>query len=813
MGFEHVNDNDYMSSYQREFLNREDIRDHINTSVTDYNFADCYKLFLIYGIGGIGKTELLKKVKNTYTHSNQIIFISFSDSKDALRKLLDIRNHFVYAPQFDYLFLQYWENTKSEKLNEAYLSVLNKQFSFFEEKYSLISNIIGDCKPSIAYASDILKVGKSIWDYVQKKRWSDKFKGLLEDIAIQPEKILRLLHLVLSEDICAAENTGAAKPIFIFDNYKPEMLDDNVEWVREFVNSFNYGLFIISSREKLNWINESSDLVEEIKLPVIPNHYAKEYMLKLKIDPKSIDLIIKKTGSIPLYLDMAIALYFSSKDENFNILIKDTHSLIKAFLNHLSKEEREIVEILAVIENFNQTIYDNMLQINYLNNVFLSYDDFSQKSIMVDNSDGKTYKINEVIAHNMEVLMPPHIKQAFVSQYIKIINTRCIYELLPHEIMPYAVSSFMMAAKYFDENTLKKENVDYLFDMILFLMDTAWIKDFYEQVKHLDIEGILCELLKFIQGCVIRQTDIQLGLQILETISLDKFGDTKHRNTIICEMNYLKSIIGQYEEAEKKFNTFYHSLCPINRSERFYVKGSIYYADMLMMRGRFKKALMIFKDLESNPYLESNAEISKSIYLEVLKQEGHCYRFNMKLDTALKCYRSNTFQGYEPIRIKAYRLTTECETLCYFHPEEMKHNIKEALEINAKIQNNNSRAKIYYAMAIAELHNKSFKKAMKYIDKSFLINNQTHYEAGNLFTLLALAYTEYAQNGKVSTKTKERFFYVYNKVDKIYGYLLLPIYLISGEDDKVQNLKNEFEWLDYTYTVEQYNKFLSIIRE
>lgn len=808
MGFEQSRRNDYIS-FKRDFLNREDILDQIEVSMREHNAGEYYKLYLVYGIGGIGKTRLLQQIKDTYQNVNNIVFIAFSDEKTVLRRLLDVRNHFVFAPQFDFLFLQYWENTKNEKLSDSYVASLNRQFSRYLEKYDMTANLAGIITPYISYASDALKIGKDIWDIIKNRKLKDKYEALLEDIGVHPEKVLRLLHHALSEDICSTENESDSKPIFLFDNYRTEMLDGDVEWLREFINSFDSGVFIVTSREKINWVKDSSDLVEIIKLPSIPRAYAEEHMQKQSIDAKTIDTIIKKTDCIPVYLDIALALFFSEASVNFDTLITDHNSLVKQFLNHLTEEERKIAEILSVIETFNKTIYEHILGLNYLDCASFSYYDFSQKSIMVDNSSSENCMIHAVIAQNIEDLLPLERKQVYASQYLKVLNVRSIFEYLPHEIVPYAVSAFKMIEKYYDSDSINKEDLDYLFDITLFLMDTAWLKELYEQLKHLRPDGVLRELLKFIEGCVERQTNIPLGLDLLQSIPLEKFNHSKHKNSIICEINYLQAIVGEYREAEKNFRSFFDSLERRHSGERFYVKGSIYHADMLMLRGQFKKALITFKELEDAPFFSQNEEISQALYYEISKQTGHCYRFNMQLESALKCYRKEMYGDSEPLRVKAYRLTTECEVLCYFYPELVKEKAAEALEINKKIHNN--LAKIYYALAIAELHCKSYGKAKELIKKSYDINEKTHYIAGNFFTLLAQAYVEYAQAGVISEYTVERVLQVYHRVDKIYGYLLLPIYLMSGNNNEVDKLRESYEWLDFSDTVNRYKEFLGII--
>lgn len=59
MGFTNI---DKKKTYNRIFLDREDIFMNVENNVRIYNERDdFFKLFTFYGMGGIGKSQLLKK--------------------------------------------------------------------------------------------------------------------------------------------------------------------------------------------------------------------------------------------------------------------------------------------------------------------------------------------------------------------------------------------------------------------------------------------------------------------------------------------------------------------------------------------------------------------------------------------------------------------------------------------------------------------------------------------------------------------------------------------------------------------------------
>ena len=72
MGFTVIECND---TNNRFFLDRTDILQNIEKTVRKYNDTNnFYKLFVFYGMGGIGKSKLIKKIKNCYQNGNCIIY-------------------------------------------------------------------------------------------------------------------------------------------------------------------------------------------------------------------------------------------------------------------------------------------------------------------------------------------------------------------------------------------------------------------------------------------------------------------------------------------------------------------------------------------------------------------------------------------------------------------------------------------------------------------------------------------------------------------------------------------------------------------
>ena len=238
-----------------------------------------------------------------------------------------------------------------------------------------------------------------------------------------------------------------------------------------------------------------------------------------------------------------------------------------------------------------------------------------------------------------------------------------------------------------------------------------------------------------------RLSNIKKGLQRLENIPISECNFGKHIKSLQCDINYLLSISGKYNQAEEKMDEFVKKLNKSDVGQRYYIKGIIYDCDMKMLRGKFNSSIQ-------GLLLLINQGPNQNLLFEINKAIGHSYRFNFLLDKAFEQYSiCGTDKNLD------YYLTVYCETNCYFNPEQVFKFYNLAIEENRKHNNHNNLGKIYYSMAIAKIVKTEYLSAEKYIKKAYTEFNGTKYQAGNLFVLIAEAYLEYGKLRRISSKT------------------------------------------------------------
>lgn len=75
---------------------------------------------------------------------------------------------------------------------------------------------------------------------------------------------------------------------------------------------------------------------------------------------------------------------------------------------------------------------------------------------------------------------------------------------------------------------------------------------------------------------------------------------------------------------------------------------------------------------------------------------------------------------------------------------------------------------------------------------------------------MAEAFLNYAQNGCISMPVQHRITDIL-KQGLVYQYFQLPLSIMKADIDAIKHLQYKYQWIDFSYTVKQYKKFLDSI--
>lgn len=788
-----------VQNMDRVFLDREDILKKIEENVLSYKDNESfYKLFSFYGMGGIGKSRLVNQIYDTYNGTDLTLYkfhLEILNHETIPSILLHIRREFSYTPHFDYVLLRYWDFINYDRTNkEIFENIISKSIRF-------ISNTVDNLL--LSGCGNLENIVKIILEMYEEREIScDEIEYVTKLLQEKIENLHYYMSKTLARDI--EKEIKESKYVFIFDAYNLDRTSRKYDWLKNFINNFENGMFIVTSREPLEWFEHrqvDTSVVENIPMDSIPQDVIREYLLEQNYSNDQINLIIEKTDCIPLFLDIALRI---SEKEGFSrqtfVGFNEKKDLVKHLLIHLSSDEQIIIEYLAVVRLFNEEIYNNALEFNKLSYQNHLFSKFKECTILryVEEFNG-LYKIHSILANNISVLMEKSLRHKIIKDYINFVWARIITSELLYNDIKY---NFILNIYILAENerlSVDKDISEKMLDMYFCLADKSYEMEFINRIISLEIEdnSPLKYIYQYIRGKADRLINIRRGLQSLENISISECNFGKHIKSLQCDINYLLSISGKYNEAEEKMDSFVKNLNASDVGQRYYIKGIIYDCDMKMLRGKFNSSI-------EGLLLLTNQEIDQNFSFEINKAIGHSYRFNFLLDKAIEQYSiCDTEKNLD------YYLTVYCETNCYFNPEQVFKFYNHAIEENRKHNNHNNLGKIYCSMVIAKIVKSEYLSAEKYIKKAYSEFKGTKYLAGNLFVLIAEAYLEYGKFKRISSMTIKRINKYVESINGIYEYLLLPLYVARKDTQKVNEFKEKFEWISYNETIENVNTFIN----
>ena len=796
------------------FIDREDVCNTIQ-SACQRLLRDImhFEVISIYGVGGVGKTQLLKEefVYNKSLNVKPICITLEITSKD---DLLDILIKFRKAlpsnhkyPLFDYAMLYAWNHLNVSKMDTDFLqstkwNVIDFFSPFLDTALAPITELpIGS----------IIEMTCDLSNHLIKLYQNIKIKeaiGRIENARFQD--LIYDLPILLGADIHRTFLND--RFVLVIDSYK-EHSDTNssYSWLTTLVEQIKYGVFVITSREEIRWPTTLRPYVNSKNLKKLPvTEVRKALYSQFSYSTKLVENIIKVTDCMPIYLDLAVKALSEASNEDIaakDIFFKSKEDIIRKFLLHLSANERDALIVLATIQIFDRDIFEHLVRDINLQVNFLCFDTICKRSLIRNYEyDSFFYKTHDVISENILYITEKNTIRRIVGSYLNYICVRgqWLYSnlqvnmLLKHIIYLYTKTNLVVTRQE------SEQILDLYFGVkeSLIPFDCDGIDGFGNSENLKDIYYFLCALSK-------ERTNSNVRLEWLNKIDEQTCLFGKHLISLKLMKGYLRALCEGTQYLKCVVEEINSNLKPTDAQEWYYGQTKIFLGDCMVSYGCYLSGI---KELQKYRELIPLLIGKQNDAFQVSRHIGHAYRFNMMLDDAANEYRQLIYgENIFPTALqKIYILTNLCETYCYFQPNKVIEIAREALPLSSAFKDLKSKGKIYYSLAIASLHKKKFKRAKKYIRKSLYLNDIDGYIAGKLYAYMAQAYLEYAQNKQLDPKTVKIIKYIQEKIE-VYTCFDLPIALMVEDYSQFPQIIASQEWLDFYQTALNYRRFLEYL--
>lgn len=798
---------------KRDFVDREEIRDLVLNEVSRSNSSSYFKVLEIYGFGGMGKTRLLEELDSIIRQTQpdrKVIRVSFEIYKNhqivnnlsVIRKKLDFTCLF-----FDYALTTLWDRIGMYELcNDLLPKIHNEILTAFLDT---ISTYIPDNSIKIPSVENILK----LMDVFLSKIQNLKHKNILQSIPrLSDIQIIERMPTYLGIDIIRHFDISNESIIFMFDAYiQSKPYSESNEWLLHLISHIRQGLFIITGREKLLWEDSEHDILP-YELKKYPVTEARKYLQNYINDADIIETIINCTDCIPIYVDLAVDVY--QREYNINpsniidkTLFSDRGNLVKHFINHLKPEWQECILYLSVIRVFNKAIYQQLIIDLHLPTSFADYTELTQISLAkYSEKSDHLFKIHDVFCNNASRILTSEVKLEIFHSYIKYFEYRGVYfdnNITESDVVVLFNNLLRLEIELSKENIISEHDIERTLNIFFVLQDMR-MRFSVMQPKSAYSQRIN-DLLYFLNGILAKQDSTRESVALLEQVcSPSNFG--KHIMSYNIVYKYNKSLMGQYSDLKHALYSYNDILSDADSSMWYYTRIKFYIADYQTMDGDFFDALTSLTTMKNNI---PNDILNRDKLLHLYRYIGHIYRFNMFIDKAVSSYSELLNENDCSSNAKTYLNTNICEAICYTNPEKLFSIFEETLENAIKLGHTKNTGKLYYSRAIAYILKQEYEKAQADINNSLRINIDDGYDSGCLFAYMAQSYLDYALTGSIKTNTLNNIYSLLK--NGVYEYFKLPIYIMQKKYENISQIKDNFDWLDFEYTLQQYNIFFSSI--
>lgn len=812
----------------RKFVDRQEIRSIVMQEIEHKMMKENYfRVISIYGFGGIGKTCLVNEIIeqiNSLDKKYRICSISFEihNSNQYLENIINIcKEYNKPCILFYYGLMLYWNKTAITQLDTNFMNKIGGSFltdfidAVHEITGSFFSPVIGEFPsiPSISNILDcvgkILNTSKEIPFYHELKRINN----------LSTEDLLKSLPILLAMDIHRNEyEKKITKPIiFIFDSYHQSIpYSESVEWLLKLIGTIHRGLFIVTSREKLLWDDPEKDIIP-YHLQGYPEEEARSY-LEYSIPSASeeiINTILITTQCVPIYIDLAIDVYKKEYNIHPNDIINkslfsDRESLAIHFVNHLKPEWQQAIMDLAIIRVFNFDIFSFIVKEQNLKCPLHDYSEIINVSLMhyIENSQNLV-KIHDVFCKNISKLLSSQIKYDVLYKYLNYIITREALKQYDDQIG--SIIAFFNNILYIEidfdmQNKLPQRIIERTLDLFFMLWDIQATFTIIRPSIH--YSNTINDLLNFINAISIKSKSTQSALKSLKQVKdSNYFG--YHKISYDIFQKYTLSLTGDYISLKNLLKVYQNSINETLQNHWYYTQIQLYIADYLTMEGKFLSANDILYQMEQ---LLDNSIFTVNRFFYIKRYKGHIFRFNFYMEKAYQEYNQVLTHPMCSSSMKAYIYTNFIESNCYFKPEYVCQNFDIALKAVRNEKQIKNEGKLYYSRAISNIVTHQFAQAENDIEQSLYLNHKDGYQSGELFAYMAKAYLEFSQKGRISDNTIN---IIKNLLinNNVYEYFQLPLAIMIHDAKMFKVCKEKFEWIDFDYTVECYNKFINSIKK
>lgn len=374
-------------SVVREFAGREDLLSAFDEALQLVTL-DSPRVLAFYGIGGIGKSRLIRRLRGDQPDPSQLprgavqARIDFKDASNRLpvkaleRARAQLHRQGVEFPTFDIAFAVWWRLANPAlALSQSELRLLDEG-EIAGEVLSVLHDV-----PAVGLIAKIPRVVSKAGRAVQNW-WTRRGMGELTKIATLADssEVAEWLPTFFGRDLLAwRKERGDRCAVLFFDTH--EALWDGRgsgesgappdDWLREWAAHLDGVLTVVAGRSKLRWVEVDPTWdrhLSQLRLGELSSDDCDQLLAAAGIrESETRALVTERSRGVPQYLDLALDTYHQIKHtegrtpdaEDFD---EKLQALLDRFLSYVPSTVRQALFVLSVPETFDADRFRHLMR-------------------------------------------------------------------------------------------------------------------------------------------------------------------------------------------------------------------------------------------------------------------------------------------------------------------------------------------------------------------------------------------------------------------------------------------------------------------
>lgn len=747
---------------QAGFLDRTEhlalISQHLETLRVDPTH---FKVFEVDGLGGIGKSRLLRELRKRVVADKKaglICWVSLEAEAFATETgpLLALRGQLNFdCLLFDTALLAYWRSI-GQPFQMTNGSGLAK---------SLVVKTL-DTGRSAAGIPVSLSFAVEIFDMIKKtttklSRYKKKEFEAIDALRADPTAIRERLPHYLGVDI-RRRLESARKPFIAFydayDRQSHGAIGARSPWLRELIGTVGQGVHIVATREPMRWPPDDwGSVVHRIVLDTLPADESRQMIEeRLGALPEDVvDALMVASRRVPFFLEATIDAYEFRAAQAEGAVAADElptspDAAITYLLDHLPREHRTLAVALAAIQMFDLGLYSHLIKTLNLPVSTVEFDEFLDWFFVeaVASDLHKTHDLlTAFVLTSEEYVTPRRAALEAATGYLRAISVADVREA--RRALPLFRG---VIAGWRATDEIPQAMIEQLLDIGYAIYDAGYWRELIAIGRSGSAEHrALAVVTDLLSALSTRRVDgIDRALEVLERLEpqFDLLG--RHRRSAEVEVAYLHELSGNYARARQDFRLLDADTQEFDPLDRTSMRSRLYNADMLLMDGEFVEAsrrlLGAYESLGTRAPLE---------WAELVRHRAHAFRFSFALPQAEALYLQAMAAVADSPSLLGKLQTNLAETLCWSSPELALRAAALSQEINLRLGNRIELAKCGASRAIALSGLGEFVAASDAAEQAKREAEEVGYAAGVAFATQAAAVVA-IRAGDTRTATEQR---------------------------------------------------------